>query len=112
LHRGDAQLRDQFAGRQQCAQRRQHGADAGQGQRNLHPARAVGHDQPDAGALTDADRDERRGDVASGCVEVVVVDPGARVDHRRLATVPCRLISEQCVNGRRVLRPFRHRTPA
>ena len=64
LHGGDAQLRDQFPGRKKRAQRNQHGADAGQGDRDLHPPGTIGHDQPHPGALADAGLDESRGQIA------------------------------------------------
>ena len=66
LHRRSAQLRDQFPRLQQRAQRDQHRADTGQRDRDLHPADAVGHDQPDPGALADAGFDERRGQIRCG----------------------------------------------
>ena len=91
LHRRDPQLRDQFAGLQQRAQRNQHGADAGQRHRDLHPAGAVGHDQPDPGALADAGVDEGRGQFPCGRVEFAVADPGRGIDHHRLGAVIGRL---------------------
>ncbi len=87
LHRGDSQLRDQFAGLQQRAQRNQHRADAGQCDRDLHPAGAVGHDQPDPGALADAGFDEDRGQIACGRVEFAVAEPG-RWDRSPSAVAP------------------------
>ena len=61
LHGRGPQLRDQFPRRQQRAQRNQHGTDAREGNRDLHPTDTVGHDQPDPGALDDTGVDERRG---------------------------------------------------
>jgi hypothetical protein len=64
LHRGCPQLCDEFAGLQQGAQRNQYRADARQCNRNLNPAGAIGHDQPDPSALADAGLDECRGQIS------------------------------------------------
>ena len=60
LHGRGAQLRGEFTGLQQGAQRHQDSADAGQRDGDLDPTGAVGHDEPDPGALADAGFDESR----------------------------------------------------
>jgi hypothetical protein len=87
LHRGDPQLRDEFRCLQQGAQRDQHGADACECHRDLHPLHAVGHDQPDPSALGDPDLDKRRGHFTGGDIELAVVDSADRVDHDGLVPV-------------------------
>ena len=99
LHGGDPQLRDQFAWRQQGAQRDQHRADSGQGHRDLHPARTVGHDQPDPGALGHARLDEISGDGVRRRVEFDVADPGRRVDDHRLGPVLGGAEPDQLIDG-------------
>jgi hypothetical protein len=95
----DPQLRDQFAWRQQGAQRDQHGADSGQRDGGLHLADSVGHDQPDSGALGHPGLQKCRRRRVRPRIEFAVGDPVNRIDHHRLVRVLGGAKPNQLIDG-------------